>query len=281
MHFTIKRATIAALLTGIMAFMAFEFSLGTSSGKQFEVHNIPVSQVARRRLRQPAPCPACQAAAAAKGQPTAKAPQIVNRVPTPAVAEAPVAAAKEPEWKNLFDGKTLEGWKSTAFGGEGEVKVVDGSIVLDTGSDMTGITYTGKLPKSNYELVIEAQRLEGVDFFAATTFPVKESFASMVPGGWAGGVFGISSINGFDASENETTKFRQFEDKRWYKFRIQVTVDHIRVWVDDEEKPSIDLELGDKKITTRGEVDLSKPLGISTWHTKSAIRTIKLRELEK
>ena len=27
------------------------------------------------------------------------------------------------KWYKLFDGKTLEGWKSTQFGGEGEVRV--------------------------------------------------------------------------------------------------------------------------------------------------------------
>ena len=40
------------------------------------------------------------------------------------------------------DGKTLAGWKSTEFGGEGEVSVVDGAIVLEMGNNMTGITWT-------------------------------------------------------------------------------------------------------------------------------------------
>jgi hypothetical protein len=188
------------------------------------------------------------------------------------------AKAVEPQWKALFNGKNLDGWKSTVFGGEGEVKVSDGAIVLHQGSEMTGITYAGdKLPTTNYELVVEAQRLDGLDFFAATTFPVGDSFASFIPGGWAGGVTGISSINGFDASENETTKFRAYDDKTWYQFRIRVTDRKLRVWVDD--KLQIDLDLQDKKMSTRNEVDLSKPLGIATYNTKAAVRTIKLREL--
>jgi hypothetical protein len=142
---------------------------------------------------------------------------------------------------------------------------------------MTGVTYTGKIPKNNYELLIEASRLDGLDFFAATTFPVGEGFASFIPGGWAGGVTGISSINGLDASENETTKFRPYEDKTWYKFRIRVTDAKLLVWVDD--KLQIDVDRKDKKFTTRGEVDLSKPLGIATWNTKGAIKTIKIRQL--
>lgn len=187
------------------------------------------------------------------------------------------ANPSERQWKPLFDGKTLDGWKSTEFGGEGEVAVKDGAIILNQGSELTGITYTGKLPKTNYELLVEAKRLGGIDFFAATTFPVGDSFASFIPGGWAGGVTGISSVNGFDASENETTKFRAFDDNTWYKFRIRVTDEKLLVFVDD--KVQVDLDLKDKKMSTRNEVDLSKPLGIATYNTKAAIRAVKTREL--
>ena len=47
-------------------------------------------------------------------------------------------------WRSLFDGKTLAGWKETNFGGEGEVRVEDGAIVLERGNDMTGISFAGK-----------------------------------------------------------------------------------------------------------------------------------------
>ena len=180
-------------------------------------------------------------------------------------------------WKSLFDGKTLDGWKSTKFGGEGEVEVKDGVIILNTGADMTGITYTGKMPKNNYELLVEAQRLDGFDFFSGITFPVGDGFASFIPGGWGGGVTGISSINGRDASENETTQPFTYKDKIWYKFRIRVTDDKLQAWVDD--KKMVDVDRADKIFSLRNEVDLSKPLGIATWGTKGAVRSIKLREL--
>ena len=48
-----------------------------------------------------------------------------------------------PAVKNLFNGKTLEGWKVTDFGGEGKVVVRDGAIVMQRGNQMTGITWTG------------------------------------------------------------------------------------------------------------------------------------------
>lgn len=192
-------------------------------------------------------------------------------------AAEPAAKKDVPQWKPLFDGKTLEGWKSTKFGGEGDVEVQDGAIVLNTGSDMTGITYTGKMPKTNYELLIEAQRLDGFDFFAGVTFPVGDGFASLIPGGWGGGVTGISSINGRDASDNETTQPFTYKDKTWYKFRIRVSDEKLQVWVD--EKQMVDVERGEKIFALRNEVDLSKPLGIATWNTKGAIKTIKIREL--
>lgn len=184
---------------------------------------------------------------------------------------------EEAGWKSLFDGKTLDGWKSTKFGGEGEVEVKDGAIVLNTGSDMTGITYTGKMPKNNYELLIEAQRLDGFDFFSGVTFPVGDGFASFIPGGWGGGVTGVSSINGRDASENETTQPFTYKDNIWYKFRIQVSDEKLLVWIDD--KKMVDVDRADKIFSLRNEVDLSKPLGIATWSTRGAVRTIKLREL--
>lgn len=63
--------------------------------------------------------------------------------------------AKEPVWKSLFDGKTLKNWKSSNFGGEGKVGVEEEMIVLNQGSDMTGVTWTGEaLPKMNYEVSI-------------------------------------------------------------------------------------------------------------------------------
>jgi hypothetical protein len=149
--------------------------------------------------------------------------------------------------------------------------------VLTEGGDMTGITYQEKVPVMNYELEVEAQRQDGIDFFAGITFPVGETHMTLIPGGWAGGVFGLSSINGMDASENETTQARTFNDNQWYKFTIRVTEKRVQVAVDDQ--PAIDLDTQGKELTTRGEVESAKPLGISAWRTKAAIRAIRLREL--
>ena len=68
----------------------------------------------------------------------------------------------------LFDGKSLAGWIITDFGGQGEVTVEEGGILLDIGGDMTGITLekAEKIPRTNYEITLQAKRVRGGDFSA-------------------------------------------------------------------------------------------------------------------
>ena len=58
---------------------------------------------------------------------------------------------------------------------------------------MTGITWTNEVPTNNYEISLEAMRVEGSDFFCALTFPVGNDPCSFIVGGWGGGVVGLSS----------------------------------------------------------------------------------------
>src|SRR5947208_110874 len=110
----------------------------------------------------------------------------------------------KPAWKPLFEGKSLAGWKATNFGGEGQVSIEKGAVVMEHGNDMTGITYDRKdFPRINYEVALEGKKLKGNDFFCTTTFPVGDKYCSLVVGGWGGTVVGLSSINFRDASENE------------------------------------------------------------------------------
>jgi hypothetical protein len=180
-------------------------------------------------------------------------------------------------WRSLFDGKSLSGWKSSPFGGEGQVEVVGGAIILQTGETLTGVTCQKPLPVTNYEVELEAQRVEGSDFFCGLTFPVQKSFCSFIVGGWGGGVVGLSSIDGMDASENETTKYREFKKGRWYKIRVRVTDHKIEAWIDDDKM--VDQDITERKVGTRIEVDRSKPFGISSWRTKAALRNIRIRNL--
>ncbi|HOM18076.1 MAG TPA: DUF1080 domain-containing protein, partial [Thermoguttaceae bacterium] len=191
----------------------------------------------------------------------------------------PKKEADDPHaWKALFDGKTLKGWKAPQFGGEGKVEVKDGQIILHAGETMTGIVYEGKVPTTNYELELEAKRVNGSDFFATTTFPVGDSHVSFVTGGWGGTVIGISCVDWRDASDNPTSAFREFKNNQWYKFRIRVTDAAIQVWIDGD--PVVDLPRKGYKFSVRAECDPCRPLGIASWCTTGAVRNIRIRLLK-
>jgi hypothetical protein len=199
--------------------------------------------------------------------------------PRPDLAGQPAAAAKSDPyaWKDLFDGKTLGNWKSAEFGGEGKVYVKDGMIVMEMGNNMTGVTWTGEVPRDDYELTFDGMRLEGSDFFCSTTFPVGKNPCTLVVGGWGGTVVGLSNVDYYDASDNPTSKFMSFDDKRWYHVRIRLTTAKIEAWLDDEQV--VDQPRADHKFDIRMECDLCQPLGICTWCTEGAVRNIRLRQL--
>ena len=181
------------------------------------------------------------------------------------------------DWTTLFDGTSLGQWEQTSFGGEGPVRVRDGAIMLEQGDPLTGVTWTGaKLPEV-YELSLEAARLSGSDFFCGLTFPVGQSHCSLILGGWGGTTVGLSSIDGRDASENETTRQMRFEDTRWYRVRVAVTATHIRAWLDDE--PIAEVARAGRRIGIRPEVEPSAPLGIAAYRTRAGIRAIRMRPL--
>lgn len=189
---------------------------------------------------------------------------------------------KEPAtpWKTLFDGKSLTGWKAANFGGEGDVVVKEGAIVMERGDPMTGFAFTGKdLPKIDYEIAFEGKKIVGNDFFCTTTFPVKDSHCSLVVGGWGGTVVGLSSLDGRDASDNESSTFKGFQHNKWYKVRIRVLQESIQAWIDDEKL--VDIETKDRKVSIRVECDLCRPLGFATYRTAGAVKDVKVRLLSE
>ena len=144
---------------------------------------------------------------------------------------------------------------------------------------MTGITWTGSFPHSNYEIRLEGARLEGDDFFASMTFPVGKSFCTWVTGGWGGDIVGLSNIDGWDASENETRAYFNFETERWYRFRLQVTDDRIRAWIDDQK--ITDVSIAGRSVDLRlGEISMSAPLGFASYGTTGGLRKIEYRLLQ-
>jgi len=180
-------------------------------------------------------------------------------------------------WRPLFDGRSLDGWKPTPFGGEGEVTVADGAIAIARGSEMSGITWTNDVPRQDYEIALEARRVDGFDFFCGLTFPVGDDACSFIVGGWGGAVVGLSSIDGADASSNDTTSIRSFKNGRWYAVRVRVSPARIECFLDDERV--VDQPLAGRTLSIRDEVVPSKPLGIATYATAAEVRGIRWRPL--
>ena len=181
----------------------------------------------------------------------------------------------------LFDGSDLDDWERTDFAGKGEVQIDEnGSMVLEMGAELSGVHWKGKteLPKINYEVTLQAKRTMGNDFFCGLTFPFKESHATLILGGWGGSLIGISSLDDFDASENDTGDAYVFEDKKWYDIRLRVTEEKLQVWLDD--KMVIDTDVEGRKVSMRfGEIEMSVPFGICTYATTGVIRDIKIKNL--
>jgi hypothetical protein len=189
------------------------------------------------------------------------------------------ADAKKVEWHSLFDGKALGDWKPSKFATQGDVDVKDGQIILGFGDGCSGITWKGEFPKTNFEIRVEASRVDGSDFFCGLTFPVGDDPCSFICGGWGGAVCGLSSIDGEDAASNDTTKVKDFMKGKWYTIRVRVTKSRISTWIDDTQM--VDQPLADRKISIRSEVEASKPLGIATYKTTGAIRKIEWRKLSE
>jgi hypothetical protein len=195
--------------------------------------------------------------------PSGKAEQPAQETPT-------ATAASATAWKPL-----VGSWAVSKFGGEGPVEIQENLVVMGYGDPLTGIRWEGDVPRENFEVELEARRADGFDFFCGLTFPVGKDHVSFILGGWGGGVVGISSIDGSDASENETTQFRNFDNNRWYKVRVRVEPTAIRCWIDD--KLAVEQAREGHKFDIRYEMDQCLPLGVAAYQCKSELRGLRIR----
>lgn len=178
----------------------------------------------------------------------------------------------------LVDGESMTGWEITNFGPQGPVYLSGNEIILGMGEGCTGITWKKDFPAMNYKVTLEAKKIAGNDFFCGITFPVGESPCTFIAGGWGGTTVGLSSINGKDASENETTTLMKFDRDRWYNICLIVKSDTIKALIDNVVV--IDFVIGNKRLSIRPEVQISRPFGITSWNTTSALRNISVQKVK-
>ena len=67
--------------------------------------------------------------------------------------------------KVLFDGVSLDNWQVIDFEGHGNISIVDSCIIIGKGELISGIRWTEDFPNTNYEINLDAKRINGSDFF--------------------------------------------------------------------------------------------------------------------
>jgi len=152
---------------------------------------------------------------------------------------------------------------------------------LGWGETMTAVRWKGTPPTSPFELEMMAKRIDGTDFFCAVTFPARSAkeCVTLIVGGWGGGTVGISSIDGKDASENETTTLGKFETGVWYSIRLVRRGERIEVWINGDKM--IDTDTTGKELSLRhGSISDCAPFGLATWQTSALIRNVRWRPLD-
>lgn len=176
----------------------------------------------------------------------------------------------------------LRGWLIADrfdFVDRGEITFQDGTLAIGRGRPATGLSYRGPQPAAYYQMKWEARRTAGSDFFCGMTFPIQGSHATLIVGGWGGGVIGISNVDNMSAVENPTTEYREFELNRWYRFELEVNKTAVLFSIDGERV--IDMDHNEQKYSVWWEQEQMAPIGIATWDTASEIRQLTLTDLDQ
>jgi hypothetical protein len=198
----------------------------------------------------------------------------------------PLEKKAEPARKwDLFAADQVQHWKAADMPDAGKAEVRDGEAVISPGGPMSGLQYDnwerGGFPLRDYTVSYEAMRVDGGDFFAALIFPVRsiETCVTLIVGGWGGGLVGISSIDGDDASNNSTRSEQNFENGKWYRLKLEVRDDEIKAWIDN--RIVINTSIKGRTIGLRpGYIEKCAPFGLATFGSTGRVRGLVVEDLQ-
>jgi hypothetical protein len=190
---------------------------------------------------------------------------------SPPAPEPPETVAPSP--RDVVRAEIPHGFMETAFGGEGLASIEPNRILLEPGVPLSGVTWTGAPPEAPYTLEVEFTKRYGNDFPCALTFPIAGSHLTLVLGGWGGTVCGLSSLDGLDASRNETRFVRAFPPGVRTEVRVDVQGARVRAVLDGVEVVRIDL--AGRSLGVREELSLSRPLGIAAFATAVEVHSVR------
>ena len=157
------------------------------------------------------------------------------------------------------------------------LSIEPGLITIEAGAPFEGLAWTDPFPRENYELTLEATRLEGKDIFCGVVFPVGPDSCSMIPGGWDNSLLGLSMVDGLSAAENVTSYPEAFTNHVWSTVKLKVTTEAVTVKIDD--KQVIDLKREAHSFSLYPGLEMYEPFGFFTYQTKALIRNPTLRAL--
>lgn len=168
----------------------------------------------------------------------------------------------------------LSSFVETDFGVPGVAAIEKNRIVLEPGAPLAGVTFTGASPKPPYALEVEFTKRFGGDFPCALTFPVADAHLSLVLGGWGGTVCGLSSLDGLDASRNETRFLRAFPPGSRAHVRVEVDSGEVRALLDGVEV--VRVALTGRRLGVRAELLPSRPIGVASFATAVEVHAVRL-----
>ncbi|MBM4038766.1 MAG: DUF1080 domain-containing protein, partial [Planctomycetes bacterium] len=208
---------------------------------------------------------------------------LAPELPPSAQAAAPAADddARWGPWEELFDGKTLNGWRVSEghYAAKGcQAKVEKGQILLDSAARMNAIVWTGRFPTDDYELGLETKALRGPWACCYIVFPVAASQATLhfqgVHAAW------VSCVDGEEKNPISTRRGVSLPSRQWCKVLLRVCRGTVQVWVEGEKV--IDFPTAGHTLSLRADIADAKltPLALFTWDEPAALRSIRLRRLK-
>ena len=169
-------------------------------------------------------------------------------------------AADEPEWRDLFDGKTLAGWKQ--LGGNANYRVQDGAIVGSSSNEGGNSFLCTEETFGDFVLELEFKVHPNLNSGVQIRSESREQYRNGRVHGyqveidpsdraWTGGIYD-ESRRGWIADLKDNPEARKaFKQGEWNLFRIEAIGDKIRTWVNGV--PAADLT---DSMTARGFIAL-------------------------
>lgn len=174
-------------------------------------------------------------------------------------------------------------WGMLDFGFNSEPTATPDLLTIPSSERLSGLNYLDDVDgllgpgRDHYEIELQARRTRGNDIFLGLTFPVgpKQS-ASLILGGWGGGICGITAVDGQSANDNPYKTIHTFDNNRWYRVKLQVTPTRVRAWLDGERLFTVE-QAQVKAFSVRDEVEPTVPLGLFTFASSAEIKDFKVR----